>query len=301
MTVRQVTTVVMTRDRWPELRATLGRHRGPVIVVDNGSRDGTPDLVRRHFPDVELVALPGNLGAVARNVGVHLARTPYVAFADDDSWWEPGSLERAAEYLDACPRLAVVAGRTEVGPSRRPDPVSELMRRSPLGRPPGLPGPLVLGFLACSAVVRKKAFEAVGGFDDLLHFMGEEELLALDLAAHGWSSVYAHSVVAHHEPSPTRDSTERRVRAGRNRLLTAMMRRPWPVVARYCAQEWRSGAAGRAAVRQSLRLAPGALHRRRLLPARVEAMRALLEGCPAGGPAGQSAGRSTGEESPDPA
>jgi GT2 family glycosyltransferase len=277
MTAPQVTTVVMTRDRWPELRGTLPRHRGPVIVVDNASRDGTPELVRRHFPDVEVVALPGNLGAVARNVGVRLSRTPYIAFADDDSWWEPGSLERAAEYLDACPSLAVVAGRTEVGPSGRPDPVSELMRHSPLGRPQHLPGPVVLGFLACSAVVRKAAFEAVGGFDDLLHFMGEEELLALDLAAHGWSSVYADSVVAHHDPSPGRNLADRHARAGRNRLLTAVMRRPWPVVARYFAQELRSGPGGRAAVRQSLRLMPRALRRRRLLPARVEAMRSLLE------------------------
>jgi GT2 family glycosyltransferase len=281
MTERPVTTVVMTRDRWPELRVTLGRHRGPVIVVDNASQDGTPDLVRRHFPDVELVALPANLGAVARNVGVRRSRTPYVAFADDDSWWEPGSLERAARCLDVCRRLAVVAGRTEVGPSGRPDAVSELMSRSPLGQPPGLPGPQVLGFLACSAVVRKEAFEDVGGFDDLLHFMGEEELLALDLAARGWSSAYVDSVVAHHDPSPTRDPTERQMRAGRNRVLTALMRRPWPAVARCCAQEVRSGPAGRTAVREALRLAPAALRRRRLLPGEVERMRALLDSTPA--------------------
>ena len=272
-----MTTVVITRDRWPELHQNLPRLQGPVIVVDNASQDGTPELVRRHFPAVEVVALPRNLGAVARNIGVQLSRTPYVAFADDDSWWEPGALERAAEYLDACPRIAVVAGRTEVGPQNRADPVSELMRRSPLGRPPDLPGPVVLGFLACSVVVRKSAFEAAGGFDDLLHFMGEEELLALDLATLGWSSVYAGAVVAHHDPSPARNTAERRARAGRNRLLTAVMRRPWPVVARDLVGELRSGPSGRAAVRQALLLLPAALRRRRRLPPHVEAMRRQLE------------------------
>ena len=57
---------------------------------------------------------------------------------------------------------------------------------SPLGRDPALPGPSILGFLACSAVVRKDAFEAVGGFSKILHFRGEEQLLSWDLSAHGW-------------------------------------------------------------------------------------------------------------------
>jgi glycosyltransferase involved in cell wall biosynthesis len=42
-----VTVVVMTRDRWPDLAQTLPRHEAPVIVVDNGSTDETPALVRR--------------------------------------------------------------------------------------------------------------------------------------------------------------------------------------------------------------------------------------------------------------
>jgi GT2 family glycosyltransferase len=277
MTPDRVTTVVVTRDRWPDLRRTLPRHAGTVIVVDNDSRDGTPELVRRHFPAVELVALRRNLGAVARNVGVGLARTPYVAFSDDDSWWRPDALDHAADLLDDCPELAVVAGHTIVRPGGRADPVCELMRSSPLGRCAGLPGPVVLGFLACSAVVRKVAFEAVGGFDELLHFMGEEELLALDLTARGWSLCYVESVVAYHEPSPSRDVAARRARAGRNRLLTAVMRRPWPVVRQRVRQELGSGRPGRAALRQALPRLPRALWRRRPLPLEVESMQALLE------------------------
>jgi GT2 family glycosyltransferase len=277
MAPERMTVVVMTRDRWSDLRHTLPRHAAPVILVDNGSRDGTPELVRRHFPRIEVVELGRNHGSVARNIGVERARTPYVAFADDDSWWAPGALEQAADLLDAHPRLAVLAGRILVGPEERPDPVCALMADSPLGQPPDLPGPSVLGFLACGAVVRREAYLAGGGFDDVIFFMGEEERLALDLATLGWGLAYVDRVVAHHHPSPVRDSVERQARAARNRLLTTVLRRPWPVVLAAVLEDLRGGRAGRMAVRQSLPRLPRALRRRRTVPAEVEAARRLLD------------------------
>lgn len=274
----RVTTVVMTRDRWPDLRESLPVHDGPVIVVDNGSSDGTPELVRRHFPHVEVVELDSNHGAVARNVGVERARTPYVAFADDDSGWAPGALPAAADHFDAHPRLGLLAGRILIGDERSPDPVCEEMRDSPLPRERDLPGPSVLGFLACGAVVRREAFLAAGGFDDLVFFMGEEELLALDLRAAGWGLAYVDDVVAHHHPSASRDGVDRRARAARNRILTAVLRRPWPVVARTAAEEIRRDRRGGVrAMREVGAVLPRAVRRRRRLPPRVEAARRLLD------------------------
>ena len=68
--VKAVTVVIATRNRRPELCATLGRLRAlpeepPVIVVDNGSADGTPAAVRDAFPEVEVVARRRNAGASA--------------------------------------------------------------------------------------------------------------------------------------------------------------------------------------------------------------------------------------------
>jgi GT2 family glycosyltransferase len=271
-----MTVVVMTRDRWPDLQKTLARHEARVIVVDNGSSDGTPGLVRRHFPDIAVVELGSNHGSVARNIGVEWARTPYVAFADDDSWWAPGALTNAAEILDRHPRLAVLAGQVLVGDAARPDPVCAQMAESPLGRAEDLPGPSVLGFLACGAVVRRDAYLAAGGFDHIVFFMGEEERLALDLVTLGWGLAYVDRVVAHHHPSPARDTVERQARAARNRLLTTILRRPWPVVLRALAEDLRAGRAGRMAVRQALARLPRALARRRVVPPHVEAARRLL-------------------------
>jgi GT2 family glycosyltransferase len=270
VTEHRVTVVVATRDRRDELVRSLGRHEAPVIVVDNGSRDGSVAAVAALFPDADLVVLDRNRGAPARNLGVERARTPYVAFADDDSWWAPGALARAADLLDAHPRLGLLAGRILVGPSQQPDPVCAQMEVAPLGCEPDLPGPSILGFLACGAVVRRAAFLDAGGFDDVVFFCGEEERLALDMAAAGWGLAYAGDVVAHHHPSPSRDPFGRQALSVRNQLLTAVLRRPWPVVGRQVAAATRHDRASRAGLRAALPRAPRAVVRRRRLPAAVE-------------------------------
>jgi hypothetical protein len=54
------------------------------------------------------------------------------------------------------------------------------MASAPWGSDPGLPGPNVLGFIASAAVLRRKPFLDTGGFDPVLFFMGEEDVLAYD-------------------------------------------------------------------------------------------------------------------------
>lgn len=154
----RVAVVVATRDRRASLLATLPRllalpERPDLLVVDNASGDGAADAVACAAPSARLVRLSRNVGAAARNVGARRARAGYVAFADD-SWWAPGALARAADLLDAHPALAVAA-RVLVGHGERLDPVSAAMAASPLPRAPGVPGPAVLGFLACGAVVHR--------------------------------------------------------------------------------------------------------------------------------------------------
>jgi GT2 family glycosyltransferase len=275
----------MTRNRADEVLATLDRlrqlpERPPLIVVDNGSTDGTAARIARRFPDVDVVRLTSNAGAVARNIAVQRATTPYVAFNDDDSWWAPGSLSRAADLFDAHPRLGLLVARILVGPREREDPICKEMARSPLPEEPDLPGPPVLGFLACAAIVRRSAYLEVGGFQPRLLIGGEEDLLAADLASAGWGLAYAHDVVAHHHPSTTRDARAVRRLRVRNALWFAWLRRPASTATRHTLRVLGAaprGADARAGLLKALRGLPWALRERRVIPPHVESRLRMLD------------------------
>jgi len=228
---RRISIVIATRNRKSSLLLTLGRlrHAYPrvrTIVVDNGSTDGTAAAVREQFAWAEIIELGANRGAVARNYGAERADTSYVAFNDDDSWWAPGALPLAVNIFDAHPSLGLITGQVLVGPQARLDPTCAEMARSPLRRGACSQWPAVLGFLAAGAIVRRSAFRAAGGFHSRYGIGGEEELLAIDMAASGWELAYIDWIVAYHHPSgQARNNARRTTVQLRNALWTAWLRR----------------------------------------------------------------------------
>jgi GT2 family glycosyltransferase len=248
----RTTVVVMTRNRARSLARTLAHlealpERPHVIVVDNGSDDGTPTLIALRFQRVNAIVLSENAGPRARTIGAEAALTPYVAFADDDSWWWPGALTFAERVFDEHPALGLLAGRTLVGPERLEDPINDVMRRSPLGHDPELPGPSVLGFLACAAIVRRSAFFEAGGFRESA--MGFEETpLALEMARHGWAAIYVDELVAEHHPLPGPERASRRRSHMCNELVFAWRRRPFRTAFARTLSAFRQGLTERAAL-----------------------------------------------------
>jgi GT2 family glycosyltransferase len=276
--VTPVGVVVLTHTRVEDLLTTLAHFEAvaePVrlVVVDNASTDGTRALLGARFPRVPVVSLPANVGAAGRNAGVAALDTPYVAFCDDDCWWAPGALARAAAILDAHPALGLVCGRVLVGREAREDPACTEMAASPLVPVPGLPGVPILGFLCAATMVRRDALLAAGGFEPRFFLGGEEELLAIDLAVAGWRLAYVPEIVVHHHPSPRRDAPRRQVQSLRNALWTAWLRRAAP-------DAWRRSRAVLArsterreqvaAVAAALRELPWVLRHRRPVPPHIE-------------------------------
>jgi GT2 family glycosyltransferase len=281
----RVAVVVITHQRREELLGALGRLRAlpeqpHVVVVDNGSTDGTADAVRERFPEVELIASPVNLGAVGRNLGVARLDTPFVAFCDDDTWWDPGSLTLAADTLERHPRLAVVTARIVVEPRGTEDPIVAELRDSPVPGADWLPGPALGSFLAGASVLRREAFVEVGGFNERLWLGGEEELMAGDLAAAGWELCYLADLTVHHQASRARDAHKRRRDGIRNTLWTTWLRRPLRPALRRTVHLLRTLPRDRVTAEgllAAVRGVPWLVRERRVLPPHAEARFAALD------------------------
>lgn len=113
-----LTILIVTWNSWGDLKrclesiASSDAGESEVLVFDNGSVDGTPALVREHFPYVRLEQSPTNLGLPpAVNRGLTLARSDYVMLLDVDTEVQPGTARRLLGFLHQRPDVALVAPR----------------------------------------------------------------------------------------------------------------------------------------------------------------------------------------------
>lgn len=186
MVVPRVSVVLATRNRRAVLESCLERfvaQRGvafEVIVVDNGSTDGTAEAITARFPDVVVVRLADNIGPLALNIGIERARGAYIFRSDDDAYPETETtLAEAAAFLDGHPDVDGLSGEfIDLGRQHRPyyphafDPEAVA--------PDGLP---IAAFIGVCALLRRQAVIDAGGFWDRFYY--EEQDLATRMLAGG--------------------------------------------------------------------------------------------------------------------
>ncbi len=181
---------------------------GEIIVVDNGSGDGSVDYLRHAHPEVRVIALARNTGfAHAANVGLAGARGELVALINTDVELAPDWLARTVATLRAHPEAASVAckmlslDRPEIvydaGDVLRRDGVCE--QRGRFGPDDGrwdAPGE-IFGACAGAALYRRAVVLELGGFDERYFAYLEDVDLALRLRLAGWSCRYEPAVALH--------------------------------------------------------------------------------------------------------
>lgn len=129
--------VIPTRDMGDVLPQTLRTvldqtfHPDEVIVVDDGSDDETVARLRRDFSEVRVISTSRSGVAKARNVGMDVASSDYVAFKDADDFWAPNHLETLAWAI----RLFPDAGLVATGAGSRRFPLEALLAREPFAGP----------------------------------------------------------------------------------------------------------------------------------------------------------------------
>ena len=196
------------------LRSVLAETPTEVVVADNGSADGSSEMVRSEFPRVVLLVNGANPGyGAAANAAIAHCRAEYVLLLNSDTVLRPGALDALRKYLDANPRAAIVGPRL-VNPDgtlqrschQFPTPLVILLEYSWVGRVfrriPGLrlrhlgsfahdrsrAVPWVMG---AALAIRRSAFEAVGGFDRSFFMYYEEVDLSYRLWRRAWETHFA--------------------------------------------------------------------------------------------------------------
>lgn len=226
--VARVSIVIVNYRSYTELRECLASLCPPdpdshAIVVDHVSEPASADAIAAEFPHVELLRISTNQGfAGGVNLGVRAARTPYLLLLNPDSIADPGIGRALADWMDAHPAVGAAGPRIRnsdgsiqasarafpdftTGIAGRSSWLTRAFPRNPLSRhnldavnrPDTSPVSVDWVSGACM-IIRRTAFDAVGGMDDGFFLYWEDADFCRRLTAEGWGVVHNPAVSVLH-------------------------------------------------------------------------------------------------------
>ena len=189
-----------------------------VVLVDNGSRDGSVAFVQERYPWVRIVPLDRNTGfATGNNIGLaHATGSEYLVALNNDTRVAPDWLEILVRVADSRPDAGIVGCRVvamdepdlidSVGHGICRDGISRgrfrRQRWSRIGQAMGEVEEVLLP-TACAALYRRTMVERIGFFDDDMFAFAEDTDLGLRARRAGWGALVATNAVVEHQYSGT--------------------------------------------------------------------------------------------------
>ncbi len=172
-----------------EQLAPLGQRGAEIIVVDNASGDGSPELVGERFPWARLIALDQNVAIEGFNIGARGASGAFILILDDDAWPEASAIEHAVSTMRSRPELGgIMLHRKHPRTNEYEWPFDRLSR-------PVEPWP----DMGCANLVRREAWEQVEGYESGFFLYRNDTDLALKLLGAGWQVRFDPSLRAFHD------------------------------------------------------------------------------------------------------
>jgi GT2 family glycosyltransferase len=178
-----------------------------IILVDNGSTDGAPEMVAKEFPGVTLIRLNENAGVRGYNIAFDRASGAFIVIVDNDSFLEDEGIAKMVRKFQQYPLLGALGCKVfyyysgelhHWHPSVRAD--------DPTGR--GFPAPL---FNGCAAAARSSVLKEVGFYPDEFFLYENERDLCTRIINSGYEVRYFTDIMAYHMVSPEKGRSERLV------------------------------------------------------------------------------------------
>ena len=187
-----------------------------VVVVDNGSTDDTPTVVRREFPAVDYVRSETNLGfARANNLGAGRTRGEFLLLLNSDARLKPSTLAEVVSWMRQHPECGVAGvqllnpdGSRQNSIANQPSLATELLNKSLLrrlfprrfpGKEHQFPAPVeVESVIGACMFIRASVWRALGGFDERFFFFLEETDFCRQVRARGWKVCHLPQAQAWH-------------------------------------------------------------------------------------------------------
>ncbi len=200
------------------IEQTAGDLKVEIIVVDNVSTDGSPDMVRRQFPHVQLLENDSNVGfAGANNQGMALGCGRYLLLLNSDAFLKPDSLRTAVHFMDEHPDVGVCGvkllnpdGTFQGSYADFPTLKSEFLLATGLGNRlvspyypssppwPGEEAHEVDWVAGAFMLLRSEVFEQAGGMDETYWMYSEETDWCYRIKQRGWKIYYLPQVAITH-------------------------------------------------------------------------------------------------------
>lgn len=187
-----------------------------IIVIDNGSTDGSREIIEKRFKWVKLIKNPKNLGfAKAINQGIKLARSSYIFITNDDIVFETNSLKNLVEYSLKDSQVGIIGGLMYKKNPRKEISTAGNRMNLLTGNVFSCPNPQKIkepGWIpGCGMLVKKDVVDKIGLLDDLFTYSFEDYDYCLRAKAAGFKVLYLPSAIFWHRVSTT---------ANKNRELT---------------------------------------------------------------------------------